>query len=531
MNRRSLKYLSDRKKDAEYNSIMFVAALDLGTTGCRTNIFNISGTIVASDYQEWESFYPQPSFVEQDANIWWESIKKTIEGAIKKSGIDKSEIVSLSVTNQRETIVPVDKEGNPLHNAIVWQDRRTTDQVDYIKKKIGNEKIYKITGLTIDPYFSATKILWFKEKRPNIYQNANKFLLVSDFIIYKLTGKYFTDQSNASRTMLFDINKLKYSDEIASSLDLDLDKMPEVVESGLEIGEINTEDTFFDKKTLVITGAGDQQSAALGVGVVSPGTIKLTTGTGSFLLAYLEKPNYDPNRRVLCSCHAIPGAWVQEASIFTTGAFLRWFRDQLGQVECDIAEQQNLDPYEVITKEAEKSTIGSNGLIAIPHLVGAGAPNWNPYAKGIIFGLALGHQRRDIARAILEGIAFEVKKNVEVFKELGIVPTELRLTGGGSRSELWNQIYADVLGITCVRNIIEEATSLGAAILAAAGAGLFPDISKSAESICKVDKKWNPDTNNLDFYGKLASFSNDLYSFLNEKSFYRKFFDITQLKT
>ncbi|NHJ23351.1 MAG: xylulose kinase [Candidatus Lokiarchaeota archaeon] len=509
---------------------MFIAALDLGTTGCRTFIFDIAGMILASDYQEWESFYPQPSFVEQDANSWWESIKKTIEGAIKKSGIDKSEIVSLSVTNQRETIVPVDKEGNPLHNAIVWQDRRTTEQVDYIKNKIGIDKIYNTTGLTIDPYFSATKILWFKEKKPNIYQNAHKFLLVSDFIIFKLTGKYVTDHSNASRTMLFDINKLKYSDEIASDLGLDLDKMPEAMESGLEIGEIHTDETFFDKKTLVITGAGDQQSAALGVGVVSPGTIKLTTGTGSFMLAFLDKPNFDPSKRVLCSCHAVPGTWVQEASIFTTGAFLRWFRDQLGREECIIAEEQNLDPYEIITHEAEKSSIGSNGLIAIPHLVGAGAPNWNPYARGVIFGLALGHQRRDIARAILEGVAFEVKKNLEVFKELGIDPIELRLTGGGSRSDLWNQIYTDVLGITCVRNIIEEATSLGAAILAAAGAGLFPDISKSAESICKVDKKYSPDVKNKNFYDKLSEYSKNLYDCLNDNNFYKKLFDILQVK-
>ena len=263
---------------------MFVAALDLGTTGCRTYIFDIAGTILASDYQEWESFYPQPSFVEQDANSWWASIKKTIEGAIKKSGIDKSEIVSLSVTNQRETIVPVDKDGNPLHNAIVWQDRRTTNQVEYIRKKIGDEKVYNITGLTIDPYFSATKILWFKEKRPNIYQNAHKFLLVSDFIIHKLTGKYYTDHSNASRTMLFDINKLKYSDDIASELEIDLDKMPEVIESGVDIGEIVSDETLFDKKTLVVSGAGDQQSAALGVGVISSGDIKCTTGTGSLII-------------------------------------------------------------------------------------------------------------------------------------------------------------------------------------------------------------------------------------------------------
>ncbi|TFG16097.1 MAG: xylulose kinase [Promethearchaeota archaeon] len=502
---------------------MFIASLDLGTTGVRTFIFDVAGTILATDYQEWESYYPIPSYVEQDANSWWNSLKKTIEAAIKKSGIDKSEIVSLSVTNQRETIVPVDKEGTPLHNALVWQDRRTTDQVEFIKKKVGADKIYRTTGLTIDPYFSATKILWFKDNKPDIYKNAYKFLLVSDYILFKLTGQFYTDYSNASRTMLFDINNLKYSDEIASDLEIDLDKMPETLESGTDIGEITTDETLFDKKTLVITGAGDQQSAALGVGVTSPGTIKLTTGTGSFMLAFLEKPNFDPKKRVLCSCHAVPGTWVQEASVFTTGAYLRWFRDEIAHEECLEAEEQNMDPYDVITREADDSILGANGLITIPHLVGAGAPHWNPYARGIIFGLALGQKKKDFARAILEGVAFEVNKNIEVFQELNIDPVELRLTGGGSRSDLWNQIFSDVLGITCVRNVIEEATSLGAAILAASGAGIFPDIAKAAENICKVDRKWLPDNDRHSKYNKLYKFSYDLYNLLQDKKIYNKF--------
>ena len=509
---------------------MFVAALDLGTTGCRTYIFDLAGTIIASDYQEWNSFYPSPSYVEQDAKVWWNSIKKTIDNAIKKSGIDKTDIVSLSVTNQRETIVPVDKEGNPLHNALVWQDRRTINQVETIKSKLGLDKIYGITGLTIDPYFSATKILWFKDEKPDIYQKTHKFLLVSDFIIHKLTGKFYTDFSNASRTMLFDINNLQYSEDIASELEIDLDKMPEAIESGIDIGEIITDETLFDKKTLVVTGAGDQQSAALGVGVVSLGNIKCTTGTGSFILAYLDKPKFDPKKRVICSCHAVPGSWVQEASIFTSGATLRWFRDQVGQTECLIAEEKGLDPYEIMLSEATQSPIGANGLIMIPHLVGAGAPHWNPIAKGILFGLSLGHERKDLYRAVLEGVAFEVRKSVEVFKELGIIPKELMLTGGGSRSGFWNQIYADVLGITCVRNIIEESTSLGAAILAASGAGLYPDISKAAENLCKIDKKWIPNNKNHEFYDKIYKFSVKIYDYLNSKNIYKEFNDLNRIE-
>ncbi|MFX0072367.1 MAG: FGGY-family carbohydrate kinase [Candidatus Hermodarchaeota archaeon] len=508
---------------------MYIASLDLGTTGCRTFIFNLAGEIIASHYQEWESYYPTPSYVEQDANAWWNSIKLTTEAAIKKSGIDKTEIVSVSVTNQRETIVPIDIDGNPIHNALVWQDRRTTDQVEFIKKKIGPDKIYKTTGLTIDPYFSATKILWFKDKKPEIYKRTHKFLLVSDFIIYKLTGRFYTDYSNASRTMLFDINNLKYSEELASEMEIDLDKMPQAVESGIDIGEIVTEETDFDRKTLVVSGAGDQQSAALGVGVVSPGEIKCTTGTGSFILAYLQEPKFDPQKRVLCSCHAVPGVWVQEASIFTSGAVLRWFRDEIGQPEV-MACEEGQDPYEIMTSEAEKSPIGANGLMLIPHFIGAGAPHWNPYARGVIYGLSLGHQRKDLYRAVMEGVAFEVKKNIQVFKELGIEPKELLLTGGGSRSDFWNQIYADVLGITCVRNVIEEATSLGAAILAASGAGLFPDIAKAAETLCKVDKKWVTNEKNHQIYDKLYQFSYDFYNLLNTNGMYNKFNNLNQIE-
>jgi len=504
---------------------MYVAALDLGTTGCRTFIFDLKGTIIASDYQEWNSYFPSPSHVEQDANLWWSSIKKTIATAIKKSGIDKTGVKSLSVTNQRETIVPVDNNGNPLHKALVWQDRRTTDQVEYIKKKVGIDKIYETTGLTIDPYFSATKIMWFKDEKPDIYKKAHKFLLVSDFIIHKLTGQYVTDHSNASRTMLFDINNLKYSEIIASELEIDLDKMPDALKSGVNIGKITTDETDFAKNTLVVTGAGDQQSAALGVGVIKPGDIKCTTGTGSFILAYLGKPKFDPQKRVLCSCHAIPGAWVQEASIFTSGAALKWFRDEVGYAEC-VAAEKGQDPYTIIDAEAEKSPIGSNGLLLLPHLVGAGAPYWNPYAKGVIFGLSLGHERKDIYRAVLEGVAYDVKRNIDVFRELGIIPSELRLTGGGSRSNLWNQIYSDVLNVTCVRNVIEEATSLGAAILAASGAGLFSDIAKAAENLCNIDKKWQANKERHEFYEKIYGFSSRLYNSLNKEELYKDFSDL-----
>ena len=503
----------------------YVASLDIGTTGTRCLIFTTEGKEIAHDYKEWESFYPSPVMVEQNAEGWWQAVRKTIFNAIRRANINNEDILSVAITNQRETIVPVDKEGNSLANAIVWQDRRTSKECSWIKEHIGEDKIYSTTGLTIDPYFSGSKIMWFKNQKPEIYNKTHKFVLVHDYIAHKLTGKFVTDHSNASRTMLFDINTCKWSDSIANEMGIDLDKMPDAIESGKEIGSIYSSETGFSTKTKVISGAGDQQCAALGVGVVKPGRMKCTTGTGSFILAYLDKPTFDPKKRVLCSCAAVPGTWVQEASIFTSGAALRWFRDNVGSAESIQAfihqcKGQNVDPYDLMTEQAALSPVGANGLLMIPHLIGAGAPHWNPEARGVMFGLALGHKTGDIYRAVMEGVAMEVKKNVNVFADLGLKPKDLRITGGGSRSDLWNQIMADVLGLKCGRGDLEESTAVGAAILATYGVGEYKDIARAADEMANITNIWEPTSENTMKYNKLFSISEKLYECINHSGLY-----------
>ncbi|TFG20845.1 MAG: xylulokinase [Promethearchaeota archaeon] len=490
----------------------FYCALDLGTTGCRTIVFDEKGKEISRHYEEWDSYFPTPVMVEQDANHWWNALKTTIKVALKKGRIRPKNIKSVAITNQRETIVPVDKEGNPLHNAIVWQDRRTNEECDFIREHVGVDTIYEKTGLTIDPYFSSSKIMWIKNHKPEIYQNTYKFMLVHDFIAMKLTGKWMTDYSNASRTMLFNIKDLKWDEEIASKLEIDLDKMPDAVASGTQIGPITTKETLFDTSTIVVAGGGDQQCAALGVGVSQPGRTKCTTGTGSFILGYLDSPKFDPNKRVLCSCHTVPGAWVQEASIFTTGSAYRWARDVMCAGEVADAKKQNIDPYHIMNKLAAESPVGSKGLLFVPHMVGAGAPHWNPNARGVFLGLALGHERKDLLRAIMEGVAYEVRKNIEVFNELGSKISELRVTGGGSRSNVWNQIMADVLNIPCGRGELEESTAVGAAILASYGVGDYKNIVDAAENIAVMSKKWTPEPEAVEKYEKLYKLTKTLYS-------------------
>ncbi|GAB4315238.1 MAG: xylulokinase [Promethearchaeota archaeon] len=499
-----------------------VAALDVGTTGCRTILFDLDGTERARAYAEWTSKYPKPAWVEQDAEGWWNSLKRTIGAALSKLGGHgaASRVCGVAVTNQRETIVPVDASGKPLAPAIVWQDRRTAEECAFIKEAVGEREVYETTGLTVDPYFSGSKILWFRRHRPEVYEKTAKFLLVHDYVAFKLTGRFVTDHSNASRTMLFDVRRRTWSDDVAEALDLDLDKMPEAVAPGTVVGEVTADDAGFARGTPVVAGAGDQQCAALGVGVVEPGRLKCTTGTGSFVLSYLDQPKFDATRRVLCSCHAVPDAWVNEGSIFTTGAVLRWARDVLGAEERAAAKERGVDPYEVMTELAASSPPGANGLLLVPHFMGAGCPHWNPDARGVLFGLALGHTRADVYRAVLEGVAFEVKQAVEIFSALGPPAKEVRLTGGGSRSDLWNQIMADVLAVPCLRGEVEESTAVGAAILAAHGAGEFQDVRKAAEKLARISKSWQPRLDASAKYGRLYSVARDLYRAISGAGLY-----------
>ena len=480
-----------------------IIAIDAGTTGVRSMLFTVSGTVLAKAYEEFDSLFPSPSWVEQEAPNWWTSACKTIQRCLKSVPFSPDEVIAVSVTNQRETVVPLDAEKRPLRHAIVWQDRRTVAQCDWIRENISAETIYTITGLTIDPYFTAPKILWIKEHQPDIFGNTDQFMLVHDFIIHRLTDNTVTDFSNASRTMLFDLKSGNWSKKLLDAFEIPSEKLPKPVPSGTKVGEVTPQAAKISgliEGTPVIAGGGDQQCAALGVGVVCEGMIKSTTGTGTFILAHSDKIRLDTKRRVLCSRHVVEDAFVVEASMFTTGSVLRWFRDQFGRDECIAAEEKEVDPYEVLVDEAAQIPAGSEGVFHIPHLVGAGAPYWNPHARGVFAGLALGHTRHHLIRAILEGVSYEIRTNLDVMRDLNLPASEVRVTGGAARSEVWMQIQADVLGIPIIRTELEEATALGAAILACKGVGIFKSVTEAVEQMIHEKPQLIPNPENSSIY-------------------------------
>ncbi|MFX1564861.1 MAG: xylulokinase [Promethearchaeota archaeon] len=497
-----------------------VMAIDIGTSGTRTAVFDAAtGQLIAQTHQEYSSVFPQPAWVEQDAEDWWRTTCKTSLATMKKLGKKGKNLAAVSITNQRETIVPVNQHGDPIHKALVWQDRRTTAQCTLIEESLGAEKVYSETGLIIDPYFSAPKILWFKQEKPQIFRQAYKFLLVHDFILHRLTGQFVTDYSNASRTMLFAIKQMEWSNLMCDALEIPKVKLPETYPSGFRIGEITSaaaKDTGLPDGLPVIVGGGDQQCGAVGVGVVKSGRVKATIGTGTFILAFEAQPRFDPKRRLLCSCHAVPNRWVIEASIFTSGIIYRWFRDQFGYEEKRLAKLLDADAYELMDEQAKQSPPGARGIVVLPHFVGAGAPHWNPKARGVILGLALGHSRSDIIRAIMEGTAYEVRENLEIMKSIGISLKELRLTGGATRSALWNQIQSDVTNLRVQRSQIEEATALGAAILAAKGCGVYREVSQAAEAMVSIGEQYSPSKELTDRYNSLYTIHTDAYQALEK---------------
>jgi D-xylulose kinase len=487
-----------------------VLVIDAGTSGCRAIVFDADGELMASAYNEFPTAYPKPDRVEQNAEDWWSAICTSTRAVMEECYDVEGDIEAVTVTNQRETVVAVDGSGKPLRPALVWQDRRAVEECEWLLWNVGAEKIHEVTGLTIDPYFTAPKLLWLKEHEKDIFNKTDLFLLVHDYIIYKLTGRAVTEYSNASRTMLFELLARNWSLELLDKMDIPAEKLPEALPPGSFAAELSAgaaDETGLPDGVHVYTGGGDQQCAALGCGVTERGRVKATTGTGTFMLAYSKDILFDKKRRVLCSAHVLPDTFVIEASMFTTGAAYRWLRNNFAR---ELLSGDS-DPYESLNAEAENSEPGARGVTFIPHLAGAGAPHWNPKAMGTLHGLSLGHNRGDIVRGMMEGTAVELRKNLEVLTELELAATELRVTGGGARSKLWCQIYADMCGIPVSRSPTEDATALGAAVLAAAGAKIHKNLKEAQEAMIKTGTGLKPNKKIGAFYQNVYDRSLKLY--------------------
>ncbi|MBS7646041.1 xylulokinase [Candidatus Bathyarchaeota archaeon] len=494
----------------------YLLGVDVGTTSVKCVIFDQKGRALSSCRSEYEILMPQPEFMEVEAETYWNAFKESLKAVLNESQVAPQDISGIGVSSQGETFVAMDRDGKPVRRAIVWLDNRSKEEAELIKEEFGVDKVYRITGQNeIIPMWTATKIFWLKRNEPEVFRKVYKYLLLEDYIIFRLTGEFVTDYSVVCSTILFDISKRKWWGEILDFIGLSEEQLPELKPSGTPVGNVTLEaarDTGLSTKTLVSTGAYDHAAGAVGVGNIEPGVVTETTGGALAIVATVDRVILDRMRRIPCHYHAVEGRYFLQPFCPTAGAVLKWYRDNFGLLEMEAADRMGIDPYDLLTLEASKSPPGSDGLLLLPHFAGAASPEFNPNAKGVLFGLMLHHKKSHIIRSIMESIAYMLRRNIEVLEELGVNVKEVRSIGGGARSRLWNQIKADVLQKPIITVHTEENSALGVAILAGLATGVFSSIAKASESMVSIKERFTPSEANKDLYNGLYGRYVELYN-------------------
>jgi len=468
----------------------FIMSLDQGTTSSRAVLFNHKGEPVEIAQQDFEQIFPQPGWVEHDPNEIWESQISSAKNVLKIADEFNQEVVAIGITNQRETTVVWDKNtGEPIYNAIVWQDRRTTKYCDEIKANGHDETIKEKTGLIIDAYFSATKLKWLLDNIEGAREKANNnelcFGTVDTWLVWKLTNgeKFITDVSNASRTMLFNIHNLEWDEELLSLFNIPKSILPEVKESSQVYGD--TSEGIFNKRIPISGIAGDQQAALFGQLCTEKGMVKNTYGTGCFLLMNTgEEPIYSKNNLLTTIAWKINGKvnYALEGSVFIGGAAVQWLRDGLKIID-NAADIEKL----------AASVPDNGGVYFVPALVGLGAPHWDSYARGTITGLTRGSTQAHIARATLEGIAYQVYDIVSAMEaDSNAKGKELRVDGGATGNNLLLQFQTDIFGFPVVRPNVQEITALGVAYLAGLAVGFWENLDE-LKTQWSINKTFKPE--------------------------------------
>lgn len=508
----------------------YVIGLDNGTTSARAKLYDLTGRVVAEASQVYECEYPSPGWVDQDITMLNAANLECLRALVESSGVDPRSVVSLGLSTQRGLHLYVDADGEVLRGGrgLSWQDARHPKQLDRLRDTIGDERFYAITGLPISAFWPIGKILWMQENEPEEYGRAVKILTTQEYFLRQLSDAddWYIDRSNASLFGLMDVERLDWSQELLDLVGVRRDQLPTIVASGHRVGTIRPEVAALTGLPLglpVSTGGGDQQCAGIGAGVIEPGLCELTFGTAGNSVAYLERPVSDPQRVITRSVHATPEpVWEAEGIQAAAGAAYRWFRDNIGYLARYVEPFTGTDPYVLLNRLAEKAPPGANGLIFHPYLAGSMTPHYDEHARGGFLGLTLKHDLGDLARAVLEGVAYEAREIIEAYGAMGLELREIRLAGGATKSDLWCQIQADVYGKPTSVLREGECAVLGAAILGAVGAGIFADVREGVDSTVHVERTYEPRPDHHERYTELWKIFGRSYRALHESGVYRE---------
>jgi xylulokinase len=464
----------------------YVLGMDVSTTATKTLLVDETGKVVGVGSVEYPYDTPRPLWSEQDPRYWWDAAVGAIRKALDQTGVSADEVAAIGLTGQMHGSVLLDDAGEVVRPAILWNDQRTEEECDEIRRRIGKERLIQITGNDALTGFTAPKLLWVQRHEPENWERVRHILLPKDYVRYRLTGEFAIDVADGSGTILFDLARRTWSDEILDALGLDRSLFPDTHEGPDVTGALSAaaaEATGLRAGTPVVAGGGDQSANAVGVGAIRPGIVALSLGTSGVVFAATEEPFTQAEGRLHAFCHAVPDRWHLMGVMLSAAGSLRWLRDA-------VAPDKSFD--ELVAGAAEVEP-GAEGLMFLPYLSGERTPHPDPHARGAFVGLTVRHDLRHMTRAVLEGVAYGLRDSLQLMMETGLArPHEIRASGGGTRSQLWCQILADVLGTQIATIPDAEGAAYGAALLAAVGAGWFPTADEACAATVTVQPVAEP---------------------------------------
>ncbi|MEM1356042.1 MAG: xylulokinase [Planctomycetota bacterium] len=454
--------------------------IDIGTSGTKTLLCDLRGQVIATATTPHSISTPKPGWSEQDPSMWWTACGKAVREVLRAAKAEKTDVVGVGLSGQMHGSVFLDDGDNVLRPALLWNDQRTAKQCNDIERAAGGRKrLINMVGNPALTGFTAPKILWVRDNEPAIYKKTSRVLLPKDYIRLCMTGVHATEVSDASGTLLLDVKKRAWNKTLMKKLRLDAELMPPCYESHEVTGHLTAAGARhlgLAEGTPVVGGGGDQACGAVGNGVVKAGIVSATLGTSGVVFAHASEPTYDPQGRVHTMCSAVKGKWCVFGCMLSAGGSLQWYKNQFGEIEAQDAKKRNADVYDILTRKAAAAPVGSDGLFFLPYLTGERCPYPDPDARGCWIGLTAGHERGAVIRSVLEGITFGMRDQLEIFQQMGVKISRVRLSGGGAKSGLWRQLQADIYGKQVALINADEGPAYGAALLAGVGIKNWPSV-------------------------------------------------------
>jgi len=497
----------------------YIVAIDVGTTGTKAMVLNEKGDVLGAGYGEYGCNYPNPDWVEQDADFLTHETFKACKAAVEKANVPAKDIACVSFSTQRATFGFADENGKMLNNRYYgWQDNRAASVIGEMCSKISADELYSISGMPVTPTFSVEKIYWVMKNDPETYRKAKHIVMMPDYVMKTFgADEFVTEVTNACCSGMVDVFKLEWSDRIIDALGIDKKKLPKLVKPSTKVGTVSPEASKLSGLpvgTPIITGTGDQQCAALGAGVIEDGFASLTLGTAGLLVVGSKTLNLKTSPGLMAPSSGAVGLFELEGIQLGAASSYRWIRDVMAELEINQGKAQNVDPYVLMEELINKSAPGANGIVFLPYLIGAGYPSWNPETKGVFAGIKFSNTKADMLRAVMEGITLEAKDMYEAMKTSDVKIRSLTITGGATKSPAWRQIIADMFDAEIKILKVPDATIIGAGILGAVGAGLYTTPKEAVEHMVHVTSTLKPIAANVKRYNDVYQVYRALYTSL-----------------